>query len=804
MRKVIICAAALLLFSSISFSQDKTVTYYQDGASNPPDLVISLKYLRAEVSFEPAGNLVYGNAEFTFTTNRYKTDSIVFYTPDFTITNVTIEGKAVKWQLRDKNLVLYPGSMLDGYHRESSLSIVYEAHPLAGLIYFTGWKPEEAGKRKEIWAHRPHGWLPYMDARITADIYIRFDSSFRVFSNGERMDIRNNPDGTRTWHYRMKKDHPFFSTVLVIGDYDFKTSKSAGGVPMEFWYYRGQEERVQPTYQYSEAMMDFFEKELGVKYPYPLYRQVPVIDYMYGAMETTTSTVFGDFMLIDPHAFWQRNYINTNAHEMAHQWFGNCISHLVNKDVWLTESFATYYAKIFEKATFGENHFQNLKNDEITLVLNAAKTNNYPVGSSMGGVARIYQKGSLVLEMLRYVMGDEEFRNAVKYYTLHSEFTNAETGDFIRAVYESSCKPYNWFFEEWVLHGGEPVYKVSRAVTDDSTGKRSTLFSVWQVQETTDLIGLFKMPVVFEVHYKDGTTDRQKAWIENKYHEVVIPNPDKKEIDFTLFDPGREILKRVTFDKPFEELSAQALRAPGMIDRYDALVALRTVPEEMKRDLLLACYSRETFHLTKSEIIAQLSSGRNEQVLALLQKALNDPDAKVRYAVLKNVVPLPSELKTDAEKALNDFSYLNIETALDNLAASFPDDAGRYLELTKNMEGWRGKNIRMKWLEIALNNGKTGYYDELLKYTRPEYEFETRMNSLSLAKRLNWGNEEIMKNAMTAYLHWNPKLSGTGKDVLTYFYQQDAFHKMIDSVIRNGDWNEKDKARLTGFLGTLN
>jgi hypothetical protein len=71
MRKVIICAAALLLFSSISFSQDKTVTYYQDGASNPPDLVISLKYLRAEVSFEPAGNLVYGNAEFTFTTNRY-------------------------------------------------------------------------------------------------------------------------------------------------------------------------------------------------------------------------------------------------------------------------------------------------------------------------------------------------------------------------------------------------------------------------------------------------------------------------------------------------------------------------------------------------------------------------------------------------------------------------------------------------------------------------------------------------------------------------------------------------------------
>jgi aminopeptidase N len=155
----------------------------------------------------------------------------------------------------------------------------------------------------------------------------------------------------------MAKDQPYFSTSLVIGDYDYKTSRSAGGVPLEFWYYHGQEDKVNSTYQYTEAMMDFLEKETGVKYPYPLYREAPVIDYMYGAMETTTSTVFGDFIFIDPHAFWQRNYINTNAHEMTHQWFGNCIAHLVNKDVWLTESFATYYAKIFEKSIFGKEYY---------------------------------------------------------------------------------------------------------------------------------------------------------------------------------------------------------------------------------------------------------------------------------------------------------------------------------------------------------------------------------------------------------------------------------------------------------------
>ncbi len=793
----------LFLLPFFTFSQDKTITYLQDPASNPPDLIISLKHLKADVSFRPEQDLVIGNTEFSFTTNRYKTDSIVFYTPDFTIKDVTLEGKKARWTLEDKTLVIFPDRALDGYHRESTLGIAYEARPTAGLIYFTGWSLQEKGKRKEIWAHRPHGWLPYMDGRITADMFIRFDSAYRVFSNGERIEVTLNRDGTKTWHYRMTKNHPFFSTALVIGDYRYKAVKSAGGVPMEFWYYRGQEDRVAPTYQYSEAMMDFMEKEIGVRYPYPLYRQVPVIDYMYGAMETTTSTVFGDFMLIDPHAFWQRNYINTNAHELAHQWFGNCISHLENKDVWLTESFGTYYAKMFEKATFGDDHYQNIRNDEMLLALNAAKSNNYPVGGSMGGVARIYQKGSLVMGMLRYVMGDEEFRNAVRNYTQNSEFTSTETGDFIRFVYESSDTPYNWFFEEWVLHGGEPSYKVSWKEMDDSSGTRSTIFSVWQVQEITDLIGLFKMPVVFEVHYKDGTADRMKVWIENKYHEVVLPNPEKKEIDYALFDPGREILKKISFDKTFEELSAQALRALSMIDRYDALLALRTTPPEKKRDLLLSCYSHETFHLTKTEIIQQLSSDSDQRTLDLLKKALNDPDAKVRYAVLKNVTPLPLGMMADAEKALNDESYLNIETALDNLCSSFPGNIGKYLEVTKDMQGWRGLNIRMKWLEIALNHGEKEYFEELQRYTGPEYEFETRMNSLILAKRFNFGNERIMKNALSAWLHWNYKLSGTGREVISYFYQQDAYRKMIDSVAGSGDWSDKERSRLKDLLGTL-
>jgi len=756
--------------------QDKTTTYLNDPSGLPPDLIITLKHIRADVSFKPEENLVLAKTEFTFTPNRYKTDSIIFNAPEFKVTYIRITGKDVDltlhssdWKFVGPNLVIYLPSSALQFHSEYKIFIDYTAQPKAGAIYFIGWRPEENGKRKEIWAHRPHGWLPYIDARITMDMYYTFNRNYKVFANGERVEVKDNPDSTRTWHYLMAKDHPYFSTALVIGDYDFKTSVSAGGVPLEFWYYHGQEEKVQPTYQYTEAMMNFLEKETGSKYPYPVYREAPVIDYMYGAMETTTSTIFGDFILIDPHAYWQRNYINTNAHEMTHQWFGNCIAHFVNKDVWLTESFATYYAKIFEKSIFGKDYYQNVMNDELTQLLNATKTNNFPVASSMGGNARIYQKGSMVLAMLRNVMGDREFKDAIKLYVDRYSFRYAQTNDFLRCTYDATGISYNWFFEEWVWHGGEPEYKVSYAVLDDTTGKRATHIMVNQVQETGSLVGLFKMPIRFEVHYKDSHFDTIVAWIENKTQEVIITNLAKRAIDFVLFDPGRNVVKKVTFGKGFEELSAQALKAPEMIDRYDALVALRSFPVIDKSALLLNCYRKETFYLTKAEIIDQLSADRTDISINLFRQALNDTDANVRKAVLKDVNPIPVSLQSDAEKALQDYSYLNQELALQNLCQSFPERVDKYLEMTKNMTGWRGLNIRMKWIEIAISTGKTEFLPELIAFSGPQYEFETRINAFNVLKRLRYINDLTTANAKSASQHWNGKLKEAAKDYLTYF-----------------------------------
>jgi hypothetical protein len=110
----------------------------------------------------------------------------------------------------------------------------------------------------------------------------------------------------------------------------------------------------------------------------------------------------------------------------------------------------------------------------------------------------------------------------------------------------------------------------------------------------------------------------------------------------------------------------------------------------------------------------------------------------------------------------------------------------------------------MKWLEIAIGAGKKEYIEELAGYTGPAYEFETRMNSLNVLKKLNYANAFIIKNAVSAYLHWNNKLSGVGKDVLVYFGQQIQYRMLIQEATSAGTWSSREQSLLNSLLTSLN
>jgi aminopeptidase N len=781
-------------------AQEKTVTWLYDAGAVTSEKIIDITHLFAELEINPYDTTVRGKVVFTFIPVRPVTDSIVFWAPDIIFNRVEIPGTETNFSKTGDNLVIYNLSkekLVNG--KTFEIQMDYVSKPRYDL-FFIGWNEPALRNNKQIWAHRPSHWLPYHSDRLTADMFITFDGKYKVMTNGVRESVKDNKDGTKTWHYRMYKEHPFFSTCLVIGDYKFLEMKTSGGLPLELWYYSWQEDHAEPTYRYTPQMFDFFNDEFGFEYPYELYREAPVEDYLYGAMETTTSTVFGDYLAVDDRAFDGRNYVNVNAHELAHQWFGNCLSHQKNCDVWLTESFATYYAKLFEREVFGVDYYQWVRTFELEETLEASRKDQFPVGHSRGGRARWYPKGSLVLDMLRDVLGDEGFKASVSHYTHHHAFSEVETSEFMASVYEATGQSIDWFFDQWIKRGGEPHYDLGFEIGRNADGMMQTVINVTQAHPRNELTGLFRMPVTFEIYYDDGSSDRKIQWIEKEFSEVVFDNPDEKAVSFVLFDPGRKILKTVNFRKSFDELAAQALRASEMIDRYDALVALRNFPEELTTPVLLRAWEKETFHLTRNEIMKQLFRKYNSTYDHIYLSAILDKEPLVRRAALEYIVTVPENMKSETEKLLSDHSYINVEKALDVLSRSFPHDIPKYLEATKSETGWRGMNIRMKWLEIAIQAEQREYLGELINYAGPGYEFETRINAFNLLKKLNYLDQKSAYYLVDGYLYWNYKVSNAAKDVLMYFYQQNKYKILIDLTLKDERFSKEDIVKIEKML----
>ncbi|MBN3035332.1 MAG: M1 family metallopeptidase [Bacteroidales bacterium] len=760
--------------------QEKTVTWLYDRHDSPAATEVDILHLNLNIRPLSDQGVIEGRAVFSFLPLRGKIDSLAFYTPRMAISSIIMDDTGCRFiSSGDQTIVYLPRHIIpQGFQR---LTFVYTGAP-SGHCNFIGWDDPADIKRKQIWAHRPFGWIPYRDDRLTCDIRVTFDSQYKVFTNGERVSVTDDGNGNLTWHYRMNREHPFFSTALVIGEYEYRSLTAADSTPLELWYYPGWEDHFEPTYRYTREMFGFLQSELRFPYPYELYREAPVTDYTYAAMETTTSTVFGDYLLIDPRGFWGRNFINVNAHELVHQWFGNCISHMKPSDVWLTESFATYYAKLFERYMLGEEQYQYVRLKEMEEVLAASEKDGFPVGHSSGGRARIYFKGSLVLDMMRYVMGDEEFKTAIKHYLESFQFGIVQTTDLEKAIFGATGIPMDWFFDQWIRRGGEPHYQVARETFIRADGIPCIRITVRQTQETGSLTGLFRMPVESEVHYIDGTFENRKEWIEQDIHEIIIPNPQERTIDYVLFDPGHHLLKKVIFGKTREEWSAQALRAPGMIDRYEALLALDAYAPDDKRDLLKQCFLRESFHLNKGEIIRQLSG--DSLSVELMTWAARDPDALVRRALLESTDSIPSSMKTSYEKMLQDSCYINTGLALSLLCRSFPEETGRYLDLTSHETGWRGMNIRIQWLEIAIGTGNEEHIAELVSYCSSSYEFETRKNALAALQRLNYLDGSAAAHLIDACLYFNFRLNQAAREHLKYFSKQNRHRETIVQTCR--------------------
>ncbi|MFN0049745.1 MAG: M1 family metallopeptidase [Cytophagales bacterium] len=773
-----------------------------DVSTSPREHALDFLELKLELTFVEKEGLVRGKVTHIFTPLRTKVDQFSLDTKgDLTIKEAMLNGNKIEFRKDSTGYLFFTPNLSFG--NKYTLSLSYEAHPKKGL-YFIGWNDTTNISRKQIWSQGQaidnRNWIPMYDEmndKVISEVNVTFNAAYKVLSNGAKLVEKENGDGTKTWKYKMDKPHAPYLIMLGIGKYDIKELKSKSGVPIRLYYYPEHKDRVDITYKYMTQMFDFLEKETGVPYPWkPTYSQIPVQDYTFGAMENTSAVIFGDFYFVDSRAYLDRNYVGVNAHELTHMWFGDLITARSESDTWLQESFATHYQWLFDKEAFGKEQFdwnRRLANNEA---LAASLIDKKAIASTNGGRVRWYPKGAFVIEMMKYMVGREQYNRVIKYYLEKNAYKNVDANELLIAFQDVLGVSLNNFWEQWVYKGGEPSYKVSWTDIRNAKNERSTEISIEQTQEVNDLVGLFKMPIKIEVWYKDGSRDTIQPTIENQFHRISIPNKSNFDIDFVLFDPNSQILKSVSFVKYQEEYFKQALKAPNMLDRYDAIVAMKNVEIDKKRDVLTSVYIKERFHGIKSEIISQLVNDTAKSSVDLVKSAISSKDANVRRSVLTNMNLISAEWEPELRKLLSDSSYANVELALEKLSFKFPANTQSYLDITKSEKGNSGNNIRIKWLELACGLDKPKYINELVAFACPPYEFRTRINAMEALKKLNYLDEKLLIGLLSSASHFNTRLSAPAEQNIQHYFKQSAYRKLITDYSQKIEISAQEKQTL--------
>lgn len=555
------------------WAQDVHICFPKDDRFSPRERFIDMHHLKLEIELDAGKGEVHGVATLSFSPLLRDIDSIWLDAIKFVIHSIELNGKPVRYVNADSGIAVFP----DVLNRKdiNYIQIRYRAAPEKG-IYFTGWDDPTGKGRKQIWTqgqgidHRH--WIPYYDEqhdKLTTEIIVYFDSRYKVISNGNLLSADTIRDKIR-WHYLQDKPHSGYLIMIAIGDYnEFSSVYESEERRIEFqeYMYPDVPGAETSTYRFSKFFMKKFEELLKVPYPWPgPYRQVPVVDFIYGAMENTGAVIFAESFISDQYTENIINYHQINAHEMAHQWFGNLITAWSARHHWLHESFATYFDLLSVMWVSGEHAFSKKIRESVLSIKNQEITNNLPIVHSKAGVVRHYQKGGIVLHMLRDLVGDEAFYQSLHVFLKRYQFRNVHTDDLLFTFHEVTGRDLQWFWDQWFYGSGMPEMKFSHQVVVSKNNKYLMLYFNQKNVNKDDSNKVFRLHFDVEILSSKRrflipvqikkTSDTIRILLQKDENVMMVnPDPGKRQlIDWiNLHEIAHEITKHSenAFDRVF-------------------------------------------------------------------------------------------------------------------------------------------------------------------------------------------------------------------------------------------------------------
>ena len=552
------------------------------------------------------------------------------------------------------------------------LRVVYRARPLRGL-YFLGPDEVVTARPVQVWSQcqdqDARHWLPCHDephAKMTTDFRVSVPKGFSVLSNGELVR-KDTPRGPKKWsfRFRMKDPVPSYLVTLVVGRFDLVEDRPAErpgqpSVPVSYLVPIGRADDGRHTFAETPRMMELFGKLTGIAFPYSRYSQVIVSDFIFIGMENSTATTLCEHILLDRRARLDITSNDVIAHELAHHWFGNFVTCRDWSQAWLNEGFATFFQHVEREDRLGRDEYEyGLAGDQDAYLGEAGGRYARPL------VCReyekpldlfdrhLYQKGSLVLHMLRRELGDELFWRGVHQYLTRHAHGIVETVDLMRALERVSGRSFEQFFDQWVYRPGHPKLKVT------ISWERGQLTASVEQSQDSENFPAFAFPLELEIAEKSGKLHRQQKWVTGRSDALVVALSRRPA--WVGFDPDFRVIGDVSLEVPNDLLLNQLEKGSTARLRWMAARTLKRRGDSKTVESLGRALANESeAWMVRAEVALALGELRAEQSYRFLKAQARTAHPKVRRAVVEAL----GQFKTlDASRLLakiarKDESYL--------------------------------------------------------------------------------------------------------------------------------------------------
>jgi aminopeptidase N len=579
---------------------------------------------------------------------------VSFDAAELQIKQVTLAGAGIPLAFWTESEKLYVRlDRIYYYGEEFGITVEYRAEPRTGL-YFVA--PTEGNPDLPIQAwtqgetEYQHHWLichDFPNDRATTRLQATVPGGFFALSNGQLTEARDNEDGTRTYTWQQDVPFPAYLVTLVAGEFS-ELSDTWRDVPVTYYVAHGREADGLRMLGKTPKMMEFFSEKFGVDYPYVKYAQI-VPELFVGAMENVSATTHSYRLLPNERASIDWSADAVVAHELAHQWHGDLLAVRDWSHTWLKESFATYFAAVWIQHDQGDQEFRARLHQDLQSYLDADKRGRRPIvyntyrknGDELFD-RHTYEKGSLVLHMLRNILGEGPFWRAISRYTQQNREREVITADFERAIEEATGRSMAQFFEQWLYKAGHPEFSVSYSWDSE---KQLARVHVSQSQNVTDLTPLFRTPVDIGFllpEHDDATPDGADIQTHLVTFRVAIEEaqqtfffPLARRPFSVRFDQGGWLIKTLKFERPTELLRFQLQHDPDMVGRIEAAEELGRSGDRQSQEALEQGLLAEPFWAVRVAIAEALARQKSERSLRALEHGLAETrDPKVRRGIV--------------------------------------------------------------------------------------------------------------------------------------------------------------------------